>query len=205
MFEREDQPIGRDRAALEYNVQQFEEIESSVYLGTYLARVAAQSADLATVDVEIEPDLPPDKRKIAGLVRVPLFGGAPAHTVDIEPDRQCFCAVSFLNGDRTKPFVLAWQSTLPLAQRIDLRADEVRLGCTGTGPRRVARNNDPTGNGAIAFASNPGSPTQLQIVYTPPSGAPQTVTLTMPGPVSGGGSIAISGTITDGSPTVRTD
>ncbi|MBL8684976.1 MAG: hypothetical protein JNK05_37720 [Myxococcales bacterium] len=215
LFEREDQPIGRDRAALEYNVQQFEEIESSVYLGTYLARVVAQSADLATVDVEIEPDVPPDKRKIAGLVRVPLYGSVPGGVIELRLDgtSEYFGVVGFLNGDRAKPFIVGWpgasaSNSTKRSKRNRIRGEEIQLGEGGT--RKVARNNDPTGSGTIVFSSlpAPGPPPasqSLQIVYTPPGGAPQTVTLSMPGGVSGGGTLTISGTITDGSPSVKTD
>ncbi|MBL8684425.1 MAG: hypothetical protein JNK05_34950 [Myxococcales bacterium] len=214
LFEREDQPIARDRIALKYNVQRVEEIEASVYLGTYLARVVAQSTDLATVDVELEPDVEPEKKKLAGLVRVPLYGSVPGMVLEIDSapgGEPQLCVVGFLNGDRAKPFVVSWLGSTNAnggkrARKSRVRGQTIELGEGGA--RNVARNNDPTGSGTIVFTSLPGAPPanpKLQIVYTPPSGAPQTVTLDMPGGVTGSGTLTISGTITDGSPFVKTD
>lgn len=213
LFELDDQPIARDRCAQKYNVQRVEEIEASVYLGTYLARVVAQSTDLATVDVELEPDVAPEKKKIAGLVRVPLYGSVPGEVIELRLTEAApyFCVVGFLNGDRAKPFVVGWlaspnNNAAKPAKKLRLRGELIELGEVAS--RKVARDTDPTGNGTIVFASIPGAPPanpKLQIVYTPPGGAPQTVVLDMPGGVSGGGTLTITGTITDGSPYVKTD
>lgn len=215
LFELDDQPIARDRCAQKYNVQRVEEIEASVYLGTYLARVVAQSTDLATVDVELEPDVAPERKKIAGLVRVPLYGSVPGMVLNVNPQgvsaREYFCVVGFLNGDRSKPFVVGWlgsndSNASHASRKTRIRGDSIELGQGNA--RKIARDNDPTGSGTIALTSIPGAPSvnpKLQIVYTPPTGAPQTVTLDMPGGVSGSGTLTISGTITDGSPFVKTD
>lgn len=214
LFEREDQPIGRDRAALEYNVQQFEEIESSVYLGTYLARVVAQSADLATVDVEIEPDVPPDKRKIDGLVRVPLYGSVPGMVLDVSPgptspDR--FCMVTFLNADRGNPCIVGWRgassnNALPATAKTRIRGDVIELGQGG--PRKVARNDDPTVNGSFTIEGIPAmgstSP-KLRFSYSPPGGTLQSINVDLPPTSPSNASLTLSGLISDGSPIVKTD
>ena len=189
LFEREGDSLMRDRIATKYNIASPHEAEASVYLGTYLARVVAQSADLATVDVEIEPDVAPEKKKIAGLVRVPMYAGTPGEVIELRLDSssQAFCVVAFLNGDRAKPFVVGWLGSAvnnsgKRSKRTRVRGEEIQLGEGGA--RKVARDGDP-------------------IRITIATGG-----LTLP--VSGGSAanvapIVLDGTITDGSPTLKTD
>lgn len=183
LFENDLVTVSRDRSAIKYNLAQREEIDTLPFHGVYLARVVTQSADLSTVDVELEPDVDPAQRRMPGLVRVPLYGGTPQR-LRVEADRKMFCVVAFLNGDRAKPCVVGWLSSGPQAGRVDIMSDEVRLGAPGNGTRKVARAGDP-----------------IRITI-----APNGLTLGVTGAsASNADPLTLDGTITDGSPYVKTD
>lgn len=191
LFENATTATDRDRCAIKYNAPRTAETDDRAFSRTYLARVVAQSTDLSTVDVELEPDVAPERRAMPGLVRVPLYGATPGAVLNANPlgppDRQVFCLVTFINGDRAKPCVLAWlgaanNNTVSPPRMIRVRGDEIQLGESGA--RKVARDGDPI---RITIASG-----DLVLAV---SGAS----------ASNVDPITLEGTIADGSPTVKTD
>lgn len=188
LFENSDTTTARDRVALKYNVTPREEIDAAVYARTYLARVVAQSTDLSTIDVELEPDVAPEKRVMPGLVRVPLYAGIPGQVIELRLDEssEYFCIVTFLNGDRAKPIVSGWlgspnNNAGKRAQTTRIRARFIELGDTGA--RKVARDADPV-NPSTTFATWISAVSAATAVAAP-SGA--------------------IGAIADGSPALKTD
>lgn len=199
LFENDATTTDRDRCAVKYNVFRFGEVDDRAFARTYLARVVAQSTDLSTVDVELEPDVAPERRAMPGLVRVPLYGTVP-HRIRIEPDRQVFCLVTFINGDRAKPCVLGWLSNGAHASRFDVLGEEVRLGSPGNGARKVARDTDPVGpnTGMTAWMTEVSARLTALCATAGPVVIPTALDPLEP-PT---GNIA---TIADGSPYVKTD
>lgn len=191
LFENDLVTVSRDRSAIKYNLAQREEIDTLPFHGVYLARVVTQSADLSTVDVELEPDVDPAQRRMPGLVRVPMYGGTPGAVLGVDPAVPArvdyYCIVAFLNGDRAKPCVVAWLGS-PNSNSADpprltrLRGGQIQLGESGA--KKVARAGDP-----------------IRITI-----APNGLTLAVTGAsASNADPLTLDGTITDGSPTVKTD
>lgn len=153
LFENDSTTTERDRCAIKYNLPPREEIDTLPFHGVYLARVVTQSADLSTVDVELEPDVEPERRKLPGLVRVPMYGSVPGGVVqlDLAGASQVFCLATFINGDRAKPCIVGWlgspaNNSAKRGQRVRVRAAEIQLGEGGA--RKVARDTDPVGPNA---------------------------------------------------------
>lgn len=204
LFENGDTTEARDRVALKYNVTPREEIDAGVYARTYLARVVAQSADLSTVDVELEPDVAPEKRSMPGLVRVPLYAGIPGQVIELRLDGalQQFCIVTFLNGDRAKPIVSGWlgspnNNAAKRAQTTRIRARFIELGEGAA--RKVARDTDPVGPNAAMTAWMTDVSTRVSALTStsgPVANPSSLPTITPPSSL---------GTITDGSPALKTD
>ena len=82
-----------------------------------------------------------------------------------------------------------------LAARAILEAPEIRLGAAAT--KAVNRTGDAVSMGTLAFAFNPVGPT-LSIVYTPASGAVQTLE-------AGSGTLTLSGVTGPGSAKVKAE
>lgn len=203
-----------DRHAMRLKHPDYYQTEKTAYDATYTGRIVAQSADLATVDVELEPDVPDERKMMPGLVRVPLYGSVPGMVLDLgvglEP---LFCLVEFANRDRMKPFVAQWKSSpssnsAKRANVVRVRGQELQLGEGNA--RGVARVDDTIGAGALVATVAPFAPSGVSIIltYTPPGGAPQVSTINLAGPVIGavvGTPLAIAGKITSASPKVKTD
>jgi len=196
--------IDRDRIAQSTREPVVSMTDDRAFAVTYLARVVAQSADLSTVDVELEPDVAPEKRMMPGLVRVPLYAGIPGQVIELRLDGalQQFCIVTFLNGDRAKPIVSGWlgspnNNAGKRAQTTRIRARFIELGETGA--RKVARDTDPVGPNAAMTTWMTDVSTRLSALTSTsgpvvnPSSLP---TITPPSSL---------GTITDGSPRLKTD
>lgn len=188
LFENDLVTVSRDRSAIKYNLAQREEIDTLPFHGVYLARVVTQSADLSTVDVELEPDVDPAKRSMPGLVRVPMYSGIPGEVIELDLEGAAqFCIVTFLNGDRMKPIVSGWlgspnNNAGKRARRVRVRGQAIQLGESGA--KKVAREGDP-----------------IRITI-----APNGLTLAVTGAsASNADPLTLDGTITDGSPYVKTD
>jgi len=188
LFENDLVTVSRDRSAIKYNLAQREEIDTLPFHGVYLARVVTQSADLSTVDVELEPDVDPAKRSMPGLVRVPMYSGIPGEVIELDLEGAAqFCIVTFLNGDRMKPIVSGWlgspnNNAGKRARRVRVRGQAIQLGESGA--KKVARAGDP-----------------IRITI-----APNGLTLGVTGAsASNADPLTLDGTITDGSPYVKTD
>lgn len=206
LFEDEFGTVARDRMAAKYNLQPRDELDSAPYSALYLARVVAQSADLATVDVELEPDVAPERRVLPGLVRVPLYGSVPGMVLELDVDpggEPHFCMVAFLNRDRAKPVITGWlgspsDNSGKRARRTRFRANETRLGENGT--RKVARDTDPVGPNAAMTTWMTDVSARVSALTA--SSGPVINPTTLPTITPPVGAIA---TITDGSPYVKTD
>lgn len=207
LFENDLVTVSRDRSAIKYNLAQREEIDTLPFHGVYLARVVTQSADLSTVDVELEPDVDPAQRRMPGLVRVPLYGGTPGAVLDVNPGgvapRTFFCVVAFLNGDRAKPFIVAWLGSdsgnhAHPARATRIRGGEIRLGDDGT--RKVARDTDPVAPNAGMTAWMTEVSTRLSALCG--AVGPVVIPTALDPLEPPTGNIA---TIADGSPYVKTD
>lgn len=188
LFETERAAIDRDAFAIKVGTPRWVETDDRAFAVTYLARVVAQSTDLATIDVELEPDVDPARRTMPGLVRVPLFAAVPGAVIELRLDGslQQFCLVTFINGDRAKPVVSGWLGSPngnagKRAKRAFLRGEEIRLGESSA--HKVARDGDPVG-ASTSFASWIASVSAATGVAAP-TGA--------------------IGAISDGSPYVKTD
>jgi hypothetical protein len=90
--------------------------------------------------------------------------------------------VGHAEGDPGQPFVTSWDPG---------QLEELVFDVDG-GAQPLARSGDSVAVGTLAFAGSGGS---LVITYTPPSGAPQVVTLAIAG-VGGTGTLTLSGIIT---------
>ena len=143
----------RGRIAANTNAPYTVLTDDNPYRAVYLGKVVAQSADLATVDVELEPDVPVDKRVLPGLVRVPIYGSVPGMVVEIDANGSPqYCAVGFLNNNRATPFILGWlgasmRNDAKRAAMARIRGEAIQLGNNGN--RKVARDNDPISAGSL--------------------------------------------------------
>ncbi|MFO0559069.1 MAG: hypothetical protein U0269_13725 [Polyangiales bacterium] len=147
LYENESSTLGRDRAAEKYNVTAREEIDAAVFARTFLGRVVAQSADLATVDVELEPNTPREQRVLPQLIRVPIYASIPGQVVELELSRGVqFCALTFLDAERRRPVVVGWEGSArdnsgKTARVSRLRGARIDLGDESL--KAVARERDP--------------------------------------------------------------
>lgn len=207
LFENELVTTARDRSAIKYNLQPRDELDPIPYHGVYLARVVTQSADLSTVDVELEPDVDPARRRMPGLVRVPLYGGVPAMVLDVNPAeptrRTFFCIVAFLNGDRAKPCIVGWLgspdgNSVGAPRKTRIRGEAIQLGESGA--KKVARATDPVGPNAGMTAWMTEVSTRLSALCG--TVGPVVIPTALDPLEPPTGNIA---TIADGSPTVKTD
>lgn len=99
-------------------------VPSVDFLGTYRARVVAQSADFRTVDVV------PDDRRIAGergLSKVPILLGLPGCTVNVAAG--CYVRLGWRGGDPRQPYVTSWESGASVTGVV-LSADAIDLAGT---------------------------------------------------------------------------
>ncbi len=184
----------RDRIAANTNAPYTVLTDDNPYRAVYLGKVVAQSADLATVDVELEPDVPVDKRVLPGLVRVPIYGSVPGMVVEIDTARAAQrCIAAFLNGDRTKPAIVAWlnsaiSNSAKRSLKIRIRGGIIELG--ERNGRQIARNLDPVGaNEEMTTWMTDISARVSSLTGGPPLVAP----------------LLNIGTISEGSPYARTD
>jgi hypothetical protein len=206
LFENDSTTTERDRCAVKYNVFRFGETDDRAFARTYLARVVAQSADLSTVDVELEPDVAPERRVMPGLVRVPLYGSVPGGVIelDIAPGGEAhFCLVTFLNGDRAKPCIIGWlgspsDNSGKRGQRVRVRAAEIQLGEGAA--RKVARDTDPVGPNTAMTAWMTEVSARLTTIFG--TVGPVVIPTALDPLEPPTGNIA---TIADGSPYVKTD
>lgn len=93
--------------------------------------------------------------------------------------------VGWAEGDPAQPYVAAWDAS---------QLEELVFDVDG-GAQPLARTGDSVACGTLAFAALAGV---LTITYTPPSGAPQVVSLTIPG-VTGTGTLTLTGRVTGSS------
>lgn len=205
LFENDLVTVSRDRSAIKYNLAQREEIDTLPFHGVYLARVVTQSADLSTVDVELEPDVEPERRRMPGLVRVPMYAGTPGEVIELRlvDTDPYFCTVAFLNGDRMKPVITGWfgspsNNDAKRAKRTRVRGEEIQLG-EGSA-RKVARDTDPVGPNAGMTAWMAEVSARLTALCA--TAGPVVISTALDPLEPPTGNIA---TIADGSPYVKTD
>lgn len=91
-------------------------------LGTYRAKVVAQSADFRTVDVQA------DDSRIGNLSKVPILLGLPGCTVNIAAG--CFVRLGWRGGDRRQPYVTSWESEATVTKLV-ANADLIELAGNG--------------------------------------------------------------------------
>lgn len=204
-FEFPDQPTEFDRIAGDLNEPAWHTLDERVYSLAYLARVVTQSADLSTVDVELEPDVDPAKRSMPGLVRVPMYSGIPGEVIELRLDgtSEYFCIVTFLNGDRMKPIVSGWlgspnDNAVKRAKRVRVRGQSIELGEGNA--RKVARDTDPVGPNAGMTAWMTEVSTRLSALCG--TVGPVVIPTALDPLEPPTGNIA---TIADGSPALKTD
>ncbi len=156
------------------------------YHKPYPARVIQQDAD-GTLHLR------PDSAVLPGLTGVPIRYGVPGVTARVPPGTRCI--VAFENGDPQTPVVMGFEPGAVLELSLD------------GGTRAVARRDDATRNGSLAFEAVdvPGTPGSTLIIrYIAPSGLPQTVTLAFDkAKVAGTAAIELRGAIDGGAPRIR--
>lgn len=153
----------------------------------YPATVRAQAGD-GTLALELDPGAP-----VPSLVGVTIRHGLPGVTA-VAVAGGARVRVGFDGADPSRPFAVLWDA-----------GNATSLTFNGSS-RRVARTDDTTGNGVLAFGVAPGpapGTTALSLTYTPPGGAPQVVGLVFTGAVTvvspGPTSLSLAGTITGSS------
>lgn len=152
------------------------------HLALYPARVVSQAADGGPLD------LVPDDPRAPSCQGVP-YVSLPGVRLVVPAGTRVL--LGYAGGDPSQPRALLWEL-----------GDVTRLVVDG-GTHPAAREGHATGNGGVAVAAVevPGTPvtTALYITYTPPSGAPQVITLSgLPAGVTATGSHSLSGVISEG-------
>lgn len=167
-------PTAQDRTMAALRALVRGEDTRRTYHGVYeytVARADGSTFDGLPVDASVAPPLPknvPWRPSLAGSTCIPKAG--------------TLALVSFVNGDPTRPYVHAFDSTLPTEETIDAStyvhvgptADKVLIGpnseavVTGSGFARMARVGDTytlgTATGVLTFVStpDPNGPTKLR-------------------------------------------
>lgn len=152
----------------------------------YPATVRAQAGD-GTLALELDPGAP-----VPSLVGVPIRHGLPGVTAVVVAGG-ARVRVGFDGADPSRPFAVLWDA-----------GNATSLTFNGS-TRRVARTDDTTGDGTLAFSVAAGpapGTTALTLTYTAPGGAPQVVGLVFTGAVTvapGPTSLSLAGIITGSS------
>lgn len=151
------------------------------YFGKYACTVIRQNAD-GTIDVK------PDDSRVIFPTGLKIRYDSPGWSATVPVGARC--NVAFSDGDPRKPYVCDFEN-----------GEITRLDFDG-GTRNVARVDDAVSCGTIAIV---GSATNLTITYTPPTGTPQIVALTLGGgaTIAGTGTLTLTGKITTGNPKMR--
>lgn len=155
-------------------------------LALYPARVVSQDGNRL--------DLVPESGRLAPCAGVPLRYGLPGVTATVPAGTRVL--MGFEHGDPSRPYAALWEPGPVTA-----------LSVNG-GASRAAREGHATADGAVTAATTPpaGTPplTNLVLTYTPPGGAPQTITIAgLPPTVTVIGSWALAGEIAEGSAALR--
>lgn len=156
------------------------------YLAVYPAKVVQQNDD-GTLDVLA------DSPRVA-LPRAIRYRTLPGLELTVPAGTRV--AVGFEQGDPSRPYAALWEL-----------GDVTRWALDG-GTHRAAREGHATADGAVSASTSPpaGTPplTNLTLTYTPPGGAPQTLTINgLPGNVTVTGAWTIAGEIDEGSDVLR--
>lgn len=185
LAEPEERPAGRLLDALQRLLAPLWRRLS--YQALHPARVVAQADDGSLELVADDPDvmLPPG---------VPLRGGLPGVRAVVPAGARVL--VTFERGDPARPVATLWEL-----------GDVTRLVVDG-GTHPAAREGHATVNGEVSATMTPpaGTPPlrNLVLTYTPPGGAPQTLTLTgLPPTVEAIGSLSLAGRIDEGADAVH--
>lgn len=151
------------------------------YLALYRAKVVAQSADFAYVDLQ------PDDDRIPGVANVPITLGLPGCTAQVSAG--AYMLLGWRDGNPTKPYAMpSWESGASVT-KVVVTATTVYLGAE-SGSEFVARTNDAIGVGTWTHVPAAGvGVTPCSLSYTPPGG--------MPTPIVAPG-VAVTGKITGG-------
>lgn len=95
------------------------------YRAWYRATVKTQSADLKTVDVDLDDD------RLPAMSKIPIKHGLPGAKVAVAPKSTVM--VGFENGDPAMPFAAVWDGGTVTLQ-LTLEATKIELGRAGLIP-----------------------------------------------------------------------
>mgnify|MGYP000367240291 FL=1 len=156
------------------------------HLALYPCTVVAQRDD-GTLDLRAEDE------RLGAPASIP-YRTLRGLSVAVAPGARVL--LGFEGGDPSRPVALLWE----LGDATVIRVNN--------GDVKVARDGDATVNGTVSAITTPpaGTPplTNLVLSYTPPGGAPQTLTISgLPPTVAVTGSWSLAGAIDEGSPVLK--